>query len=61
MVFVFTPTVALMYDQVRQLQNREILAIALGMITTAYNYWQLKHHAESNITVISTVIIKIML
>jgi len=42
MVFVFTPTVALKYDQVRQLQNREILAIALGVITTAYNYWQLK-------------------
>jgi len=30
MVFVFTPTVALMYDQVRQLQSRGIPAIALG-------------------------------
>ena len=29
-VFVFTPMVALMYDQVRQLQNRGIPAIALG-------------------------------
>jgi len=29
-VFVFTPMVALMYDQVRHLQNGGILAIALG-------------------------------
>ena len=29
-VFVFTPTVALIHDQVRQLKNREIPAIALG-------------------------------
>ena len=30
MVFVFTPMVALMYDQVRHLQNRGVPAIALG-------------------------------
>ena len=30
MVFVFTPMVALMYDQVRHLQNGVIPAIALG-------------------------------
>ena len=29
-VFVFTPTIALIYDQVRQLQNRGIPALALG-------------------------------
>ena len=49
MVSVFKPTVALMYDQVRQLQNRGIPTIALGgwlYTTTGSSNTRIQHYSH---------------